>query len=54
MNYRLSPPGLKAFEKARRRLQRLAAWPKPPSNSDVVEYLSRGEAATIRAINLPT
>lgn len=44
----ISKTGAKRFERARKRLARLAKWkPAQISDADVVEYLARGEADTV-------
>ena len=48
---RLSLKGVKALEAARKRLQKIAKWPEPPSTSDVVEWLARGVEATKEIIS---
>jgi hypothetical protein len=42
--------GAQQFEAARRRLTKLAEWkrPNPVSDADVIEFLARGEAETLR------
>lgn len=44
----ISKAGAKRFEKARKRLAKLAKWqPAQISDADVVEFLARGEADTL-------
>lgn len=43
----MTADGDRLFRKARARLKTLTKWPTDPSDADTVEFLARGEAATV-------